>query len=266
MINRKELSTPMDVQQSESRVLTRSICGAVLCVCVTLASCATAPSTSAEKKSADKPAEAKQEQEKSNGQKPGAPIDFPLRHNLDEKGVSTGANFKTGNTWVVSDFYGKGLVRVEGDTVILEKGNDMTGVAWRGPVCKNNFEVSLEAKRVGGSDFFCGLTVPFNDTHCSLVLGGWGGNVCGISSLDYEDAANNDTTSFHEFKMDTWYKVRLRVTPEKIEAWIDDEQIVDCTVGKRKVGYRWEVEPSFPFGISTWQTAGAIRNIELKAF
>jgi len=198
--------------------------------------------------------------------KPPVVIDFPLRHNLDKAGKVLGAGPKKAKGWVESDFWGKASVRVEGDTVIIEKGNDMTGIRWTGPLARMNYEISLEAKRVDGSDFFCGLTFPYGKEPCSLVVGGWGGTVVGISSLDWQDAYNNETARFMEFEKDRWYEIRLRVTPQKIEAWIDDESIVDVETSGRHISIRFECEPSLPLGIATWRTTGAIRNVRLNAF
>ena len=36
----------------------------------------------------------------------------------------------------------------------------------------------------------------------------------------------NETTRLQNFKSDRWYRVRLRVTPKHIEAWIDGKQVV----------------------------------------
>jgi hypothetical protein len=48
-----------------------------------------------------------------------------------------------------------------------------------------------------------------------------------LSSIDGEDAANNETTKIMGFDKGRWYRIRLRVTPAKIEAWIDTEKVVD---------------------------------------
>ena len=74
---------------------------------------------------------------------------------------------------------------------------------------KTNFEISLDAKRVQGHDFFCGLTFPVGDSFASLIVGGWGGAVCGISSIDGNDASSNDTTTRRKFDNDKWYHIRL---------------------------------------------------------
>ena len=140
----------------------------------------------------------------------------------------------------------------------------MTGITWTGPIVRMNYEISLEAMRVAGTDFFCGLTFPVDANCCSLILGGWGGAICGLSCLDYYDASENETTQFIEFEKGRWYHVRVRVTSEKIEAWLDEEKIVDIETTRRVIGTRIEVEPSKPLGIATWQTTGAIRNIQLR--
>jgi len=166
--------------------------------------------------------------------------------------------------WKVTDFGGQGQVYVKQGQIFLERGNDLTGITWTGPVVPMNYEISLEAQRVEGSDFFCGLTFPVDANCCSLILGGWGGSVCGISSLDYYDAANNETTRIINFENGRWYHVRLRVMPGKIEAWLDEEKIVDVNTAGRVIDTRIEVDLSKPLGIASWQTTAAIRNIRLR--
>jgi hypothetical protein len=119
--------------------------------------------------------------------------------------------------------------------------------------------------KLTGSDFFCALTVPVDKACGTLVLGGWGGSLIGFSSIDDLDASENSTTQFKKFDNNKWYHIRLRVTPKKIEAWIDDEQWVNADIEGKKVGMRpGEIEASQPLGIATYQTASAIRNIVVR--
>ena len=60
-----------------------------------------------------------------------------------------------------------------------------------------------------------------------------------------------------------WYKIRLKVAAEKIQAWIDNEKVVDFTIGDNYYSIRPEVELSKPFGIASWRTTAAVRNIRL---
>lgn len=175
-------------------------------------------------------------------------------------------NGKDLENWKKTKFGGEGEVEVKDGAIIIEQGQPMSGITWKGKEApyKQSYEIRLEAKRVKGSDFFCGLTFPFNDTHCSLICGGWGGGVTGLSSINFHDASENATTTYREYKNDQWYKIRVQVEPTKIQAWIDDKQVVDQEIKDHKVTTRTEVDDSKPLGIATYDTAAAIRNFEIR--
>jgi hypothetical protein len=162
------------------------------------------------------------------------------------------------------DFEDHGKVEVRDGQVLLGRGKPASGIAWRGDFPRVNYEVTLQAKRVEGSDFFCGLTFPVGDSYCTLILGGWGGGVTGLSNIDQMAAVENETTDYVEFQQDRWYRVRLRVAEDKLEAWVDDRQIVDVLTKDRKFSIWWEQEPARPFGIASWNTAAALRDIQLR--
>lgn len=172
---------------------------------------------------------------------------------------------KTLAGWKPTDFAGRGEVNVKEGKIILESGQ-MTGITWTNAndLPRMNYEISLEAMRVEGSDFFCGLTFPVGKDPCSLIVGGWGGGVVGLSSIDSQDAANNETTRYMNFQTGRWYLIRLRVTDKKIEAWIDADKVVDLTTTDRTISVRLEMEESKPLGIATWSTAAALRNLQLR--
>ena len=172
---------------------------------------------------------------------------------------------KTLAGWRVTDFAGHGAARCEQGLMVLDMGAVLSGVNWTNELPKTDYEVALDAMRVEGSDFFCGLTVPVGEDFCSLIVGGWGGTVVGISSLDGQDASENETTQFIKFDPNHWYRVRLRVTPEKIQAWLDEKKIIDVAIKGRKITMRYgEIELSKPFGIATYQTSAALREIKMR--
>ena len=72
---------------------------------------------------------------------------------------------KTLAGWKVTDFAGHGEVTVKDGTLVLEMGQ-MTGITWTNDLPRMNYELSLEAMRVEGSDFFCGLTFPVAKDPC----------------------------------------------------------------------------------------------------
>jgi hypothetical protein len=172
---------------------------------------------------------------------------------------------KTLTGWKAPQFSGQGEVKVENGTLVLGVGSDITGLNPSIDVPKMNYEISLEATRLEGTDFFCGLTLPYGKTSFTIVLGGWGGALVGLSSINGDDASENETTKFIKFDTGKWYKIRARVTPAKIEAWVDDEKIINVETEGKKIDMRpGEIELSAPFGLATFRTTGAFKEIKLR--
>lgn len=174
--------------------------------------------------------------------------------------------------WKDSNFAGAGETKVEpnfrgqGPVILIEAGQSLSGITFTNPVPKQNFEVTLEALKVQGNDFFIGLTFPVAEAHATLVLGGWGGATTGISSIDGLDASENDTTKFLGYEKDKWFRIRMKVTPARLETWINDDKIVDQDIKERRISMRFgEIENSVPFGIATYQTTSVIRKVEIKS-
>ncbi|MBI5771049.1 MAG: DUF1080 domain-containing protein [Verrucomicrobia bacterium] len=151
--------------------------------------------------------------------------------------------------------------------IVIPATDYLCGINWQDEsrLPRTNYEISLEAMRVEGSDFFCGLTFPVARSACTLIVGGWGGMLVGLSSVDGNDASENETTTGLEFKKDRWYRIRVRVTDEKIEAWIDQERFIDLETTNRRISLRYgDIKLSLPLGIATYQTKAAIRDIQLR--
>jgi hypothetical protein len=171
---------------------------------------------------------------------------------------------KTLGSWKPTPFGGEGEVSVVDGAIRIGMGADMSGITFSGEVPRQDYELTLEAQRADGNDFFCGLTFMVGEDPCSLIVGGWGGGVVGLSSIDGLDAAHNDTTSFREFKTGRWYAIRVRVTTERITCFIDDEKVVDQPLEGRRISVRNEVTPSQPLGIATYATTALVRNIRRR--
>lgn len=180
---------------------------------------------------------------------------------------------KTLAGWAPSGFEGEGGVKVVPDfadgraAIVIEPGVTLSGVTstMGAKLPRMNYEVSLEAMKIEGDDFFCGVTFPVGPAACTFVVGGWGGMVVGISSIDGLDASENETTEGMEFAAKRWYRIRVRVTPEKIEAWIDGAKKVDVEWQGRKISLRpGDIQRSLPLGIATYMTEAAVRDILLR--
>ncbi len=166
--------------------------------------------------------------------------------------------------WKSSPFGGEGEVHVVSGEIVLERGNDLTGITWTGELPRLGYEIELQAKRVSGSDFFCGLTFPVGEAYCSLIVGGWAGAVTGFSSLDGLDASENETTRVRNYEENRWYTVRVRVTADRLQAFIDEESFADVKTTGRRISIRPEVQDSRPLGIACWRTKAALRALRLR--
>jgi hypothetical protein len=172
---------------------------------------------------------------------------------------------KTLNNWQPSKFTGAGEVKVDNGQIVVESGRSLSGITWTGPdFPTTNYEIALQAMRVDGRDFFAGVTFPVADSFCSLILGGWGGSVIGLSSVNSEDASQNSTSQSMDFESGRWYNVRIKVTTDKIDVWLDDRQIISQDLKGNRITIRIEMEASRPLGIATWKTKAALRDIRLR--
>lgn len=167
--------------------------------------------------------------------------------------------------WRITDFGAQGEVRVEDGRIILDVGDPLTGITWKGAVPTGDYELSVRAARLSGSDFFCGLTFPVGAAHCSLILGGWGGALTGLSCIDGADASRNETTGHRRFVPGRFYDIVVRVQQDRIVATVDGENVVDVAVAGRRLSVRPEVDLSRPLGIASFMTRAAIERVAWRA-
>ena len=198
--------------------------------------------------------------------------------------------------WAEASYGGQGLIEtvpageVDGgsDRPVLQigSGDPLTGIKWTGPVegqdgdadvdaesadgsdlptlPRTNYTLRWQARRTLGDDFFCSWLVPVGDDVCSLVVGGWGGGVIGLSSLDGMDAGENQTTAFHKFDDAVWYDFALTVTPTRLVFAINGEDQFEVDPSQHQVTTRVEMEPLAPLGIATYLSTGELRAIRLE--
>jgi hypothetical protein len=195
---------------------------------------------------------------------PSAPADAPAVHATDEwipiSGMAPGQ-------WMPIDGATDVAWDAETQTFKIDFGYELNGVRWTGPLPAAPYELELEARRVSGSDFFCGLTFPVRTAEecVTFIVGGWGGNLVGISSIDGLDAAQNPTASSQPFDDGRWYRLRVRVEPDRLQAWIDDRNMADVPLDGRKLSLReGPIHDCAPLGLATWNTRAEMRAIRWR--
>ncbi len=175
---------------------------------------------------------------------------------------------KSLDDWQSVDVGGSGSVELKDEQMIIGTGDSITGAIYKkaDKLPLTNYEITLEAERLDGSDFFCGLTFPVGNlkTCATLIVGGWGGSVTGISSIDGADASENSTGHYLKLDDKKWYRIKLRVTPENLSVWINDKQEIDVDIKGKKVGLRpGPIEEYAPLSFTSYQSTGAIKNVKV---
>ncbi|MGE9268286.1 MAG: DUF1080 domain-containing protein [Verrucomicrobiales bacterium] len=169
--------------------------------------------------------------------------------------------------WEKVDYGNPEMVGWEGERLRLEMGAELIGAKWTGELPQAPYELEFAARRMNGSDFFGALTFPLrrDDELVTLVLGGWGGGVVGISSIDGKDAAENETTTYLAFEKEKWYRVRLRVEVNSLRAWIDEALVVELSLDGREFSLRpGPIELCAPLGVAAWQTGAELRGLRWR--
>ena len=168
--------------------------------------------------------------------------------------------------WKVLRYGGDGEPYVRNGSMVIPKATTgpMTGLCWIGDSLPDiNYVIYYEARRVEGRDIFAGLTFPYGETAATLIFGGWGGIVNGLSSIDGYDASENETTQFFGYRDNQWYPVQLRVTADSIRANVGHERIVDIATAGKDIHLRSEILDT-GFTLWTYDTTGEIRNLRIK--
>ncbi|WP_435018019.1 family 16 glycoside hydrolase [Tundrisphaera sp. TA3] len=173
---------------------------------------------------------------------------------------------KTLEGWKAVTSYQAGEVKAQGGSIVLGQGGPMTAVACTRPALPTtDYELSFEARRVAGEDFFAAATFPVGASFLTLVNGGWGGGVTGLSSIDGADASENETNRFVKYRNGTWYRFRIRVTGKAVRCSVDDREIIALRHDGRHLKTRVEVRGCQPLGFASWRGSGEIRAITVRA-
>lgn len=170
------------------------------------------------------------------------------------------------SAWSIPDRYDydeHGAIEFSEESVSLGRGRPGTGIRYCGPPPASAYRLTWDARRTDGNDFFCGLTFPAGGSYLTLILGGWGGGLIGLSNLDGMSAVDNESASWHDFENDRWYALQLDVGDQSVLVQLDGKSVVDVSIADRRLDIWWEQEPMRPLGISSWNTAAQIRKLVL---
>ena len=171
--------------------------------------------------------------------------------------------------WQRISFEKAGEVRaLENGIIECNDGDPLSGIVYTNNLpATMNYELSLEAKRVEGADFFVALTIPVEENFCTVIIGGWGGSLCGVSCIDGKDAGLNKWSKDVKFKNDTWYKLRVRVTSGVLQVFLNEDlykaRIEYGEPERLSLRERGNIHLCTPLGLATYYTKAHWRNFTL---
>lgn len=158
-----------------------------------------------------------------------------------------------------------GKVEVNAGAINLPAGGPMTGVTTtRADLPTTNYRLTYEAQRTEGNDFFAAATFPVGSSFVTLVNGGWGGSVTGLSLINGESAAENTTNRFVKYQNNVWYRFEVQVTEQAIRCLVDDVEVVAYAHEGTQLKTRLETRVNEPLGFASYRSAGMIRRVEIK--
>ena len=175
-------------------------------------------------------------------------------------------NGKDLDGWKTGIFDDGGTVTVSNGVVQCGIGSPLNGIAYAKTPPTMNYELSIDAMRTEGSDFFIALTIPVETNFCTVVIGGWGGGLCGISSVDYLDASENQWSENLNFQNNRWYNLRVRVTPGVLQVFLDKDlykaRVEYGESGRLSLRFG-DIDRTKPLGLATYCTRALWRNFTL---
>lgn len=165
--------------------------------------------------------------------------------------------------WQAGVFGDSDELDLASDGVILPIGVPLTGITYLDEPPSGSYALEVEATRQYGTDFFLGVTFPVRDEHVTLVLGGWGGTLCGLSCIDGDDASNNGTRTHVEFPNGKRQTVLIEVDGSRVVALVNGDELVNVDLTGKRLEVRNEVLPSVPLGLSSFATCTVVHRVRV---
>ena len=158
-----------------------------------------------------------------------------------------------------------GKVEVKDGSMVLVSGEPMTGITLtRQDLPTLNYRLTYEANRTVGNDFFAAATFPVGPSFLTLVNGGWGGSVTGLSLINGAGAVENETNHYFKYQNNVWYRFEVEVTARAIHCLVDGVEVVLFPHEGAQMTTRLETRVNQPLGFATYRSTGLIRLVEIK--
>ena len=99
-----------------------------------------------------------------------------------------------------------------------------------------------------------------------VLIGGWGGGLCGVSCFDFLDASENQWSECLNLENERWYTLRVRVTPGVLQVFLDETLFtarVEGPPSRFSLRSGSDIDKTGPLGLATYRTKARWRNFTL---
>jgi hypothetical protein len=171
--------------------------------------------------------------------------------------------------WRPSGMEHQGEALLKNGEITTGIGAPMTGItftAWESlGIPRDHYLIEYETLRAEGGDFFGSITFPVRDSGLTFIMGGWGGGLTGVSSIDGLDASENMTRGHFDFQNQRWYRVRVELRDETLTITIDERLFVKVSLKGRQTSLRYgEISKCLPLGFASYLTTAHIRRLIVR--
>jgi len=151
---------------------------------------------------------------------------------------------------------GRGIWRVEGNELVQEAIEPGVRLTFGDPNW-SDYELSLEAQKLGGNEgFLVFFRVKSERDYYWLNIGGWGNTATAVERS--VENRRRVISSFRPIRVEQgqWYKIRVRCEGRRIQAWLNEELILDFNDDEN-------AHLTGKVGVGTWLTRAKFRNIKV---
>ncbi|MBW6534166.1 MAG: T9SS type A sorting domain-containing protein [Mariniphaga sp.] len=144
---------------------------------------------------------------------------------------------------------------IEGDAIVQSSLNENIRLLF-GETNWQNYEITLQAQKLGGDEGFLVLFRADGDNFYWLNIGGWGNSQHAIekgAAGEGRWGVFNGLTSSGSIATAVWYDIKIRCEGNRFQIWFDGDLLFDFTDN--------DTHFSGQAGIGTWITRATFRNI-----
>jgi hypothetical protein len=145
--------------------------------------------------------------------------------------------------------------------IITQTSSDTPALLLFGDKSWKDYTLELEGRKTDGDEGFLIPVRAKDDTHLVwLNVGGWGNTRTafeGVADEGKTDWGDGQTyTDFVEVQTGKWHKLKIVVSGNKVEGFLDDKSACKATTDDLPTGR---------VGVGTWSTQAQFRNIKVTA-